>query len=72
VNAYRDFEIETFEIGRGLRHARFWRVDRNPISLDGISMETVNVGMAWPIPEAAMADAKEYIDRMIRWASVGA
>jgi hypothetical protein len=61
----RHFEIETFEIGRGQWHARFRRVDGKPISIDGISLEVLNVGVAWPIPGAAMADAREYIDHMI-------
>jgi hypothetical protein len=65
VSSYLYFEIETFEIGRGLWHARVRRLDRKPISIDGISLEAFDVGVAWPTPEAATADAGEYIDRMI-------
>jgi hypothetical protein len=63
-NGYGHFEIETFEVGRGLWHARFRRADRNHIAIDGVTFETLNVGFAWPTPEAAMADAQKYIDRM--------
>jgi hypothetical protein len=65
VSSYLHFDIETFEIGRGLWHARFRRFDRKPISIDGYSAETLNVGIAWPAPEAAMTDAQEYIKRIV-------
>jgi hypothetical protein len=60
------FEIETFELGRALWHARFRRLDRQPVSIDGVLFETLNIGFAWPTPEAAMADARDYIER-ISW-----
>jgi hypothetical protein len=65
MSSYLHFEIQTFEIGRDLWHARFRRIDRKPISIDGIPLEVLDVGVAWPIAEAAMADARQYIDRMI-------
>jgi hypothetical protein len=65
MSSYLYFEIQTFEVGRGLWHARFRRVDRKPISIDGIPLEAFDVGMAWPTREAALADARECIDRMI-------
>ena len=48
------FEIETFEVGRGLWHARIRRRDRKP---EGFSSEALDVGIAWPRPEAAVTDA---------------
>jgi hypothetical protein len=33
--------------------------------LDGISMDKVELGFAWSRPEAALADARNCIDRMI-------
>ena len=58
------FEIETFELGRALWHARFRRLDRQAVSVDGFLFEVLNIGFAWPTPEAAMADARDYIERM--------
>jgi hypothetical protein len=65
VSGYLDFEIEAVEIGRGQWHARFHRIDRKPMFVDGSAMERVEVGFAWPGPEAALADARHCIDRMI-------
>jgi hypothetical protein len=62
---YLQFEISAFEIGGGQWHARFRRIDGNPMFLDGVSMERVELGFAWPAPEAALADARQCIDRMI-------
>src|SRR4051812_42133324 len=65
MTRYLDFEIEAFEIGRGQWHARFRRIDRKAMFLDGISMDKVELGFAWTEPEAALADARSCIDRMI-------
>jgi hypothetical protein len=65
MSRYLDFEIETFEVGRGLWHARFRRIDGKPILIEGFSSEALHVGIAWPRQEAALADAQQYIDRMI-------
>jgi hypothetical protein len=40
------------------------RTDRQPIAIDGLSFEQVDIGFAWPTSEAATADARDYIDRM--------
>jgi len=43
---YQDFEIESFELGRGLWHARFGRADKQPVVIDGVMFSTLNVGLA--------------------------
>jgi len=63
---YKDFEIEPFELGRGLWHARFGRADRQPVAIDGVLFSTLNVGLAWPSPDAAVDDAKAAIDRLTK------
>ena len=65
MSRYLDFEIETFEVGRGLWHARVRRVDGKAILIEGFSSEAFHVGIAWPTREAAMADARQFIERMI-------
>ena len=65
MTRYSDFEIEAFEIGRGQWHARFRRIDRKAMFVDDIPMERVELGFAWSGPEAALADARDCIDRMI-------
>jgi len=65
MTTYREFEIEAFEIGRGQWHARFRRIDGKPVFVDGLSMNKVELGFAWCQPEAALADARNCIDRMI-------
>jgi hypothetical protein len=65
MSRYLDFEIEAFEVGRGLWHARVRRVDGKSILIEDFSSETFHVGIAWQTREAAIADAKHYIDRMI-------
>jgi hypothetical protein len=62
---YRGFKIETFEIGRYLWHARFGRDDHRPILIDDVEFPFLNVGMAWPTSEAAISDARAFIDSMI-------
>ena len=61
---YDGFKIEPFEAGRGLWHARSWRMDRKPVIIDGVSFSALEVGFAWSDPEAAIADAKTQIDRL--------
>jgi hypothetical protein len=63
---YKDFEIEPFELGRGLWHARFGRTDRQPVAIDGVLFSTLNAGLAWPSPDAAVDDAKAAIDRLTK------
>jgi hypothetical protein len=63
---YRNYEIETFEVGRGLWHARFRRADRRPTLIDGIAFDVLNAALAWPSAEAAGRDAQECIDFMDR------
>jgi hypothetical protein len=62
---YLQFEISAFEIGGGQWHARFRRIDGKSMFFDGVSMERVELGFAWPAPEAALADARQCIDRLI-------
>jgi hypothetical protein len=59
---YHGFNIEPFEAGRGLWHARIRRADLNPVIIDGLSFSTLEVGFAWSNPDAAVADAKTKID----------
>jgi hypothetical protein len=63
---YKNFEIEPFELGRGLWHARFRRADKKPVVLDGVLFSTLNAGLAWPSPDAAVDDAKAAIDRLTK------
>jgi hypothetical protein len=60
---YDRFQIESFEAGKGLWHARIRRTDRQPVVIDGISFAALDVGFAWNDPEEAIADAKSHIDR---------
>ena len=60
---YGGFEIQSFEAGRGLWHARIQRADQTPVVIDGMVFPTLEVGFAWSDPEAAIADAKAHIDR---------
>jgi hypothetical protein len=67
MGAYQDFEIETFELGRGQWHACFRPIDRSkPVMIDGTAFGVVNVGVAWPTSEAALLDARGFIDRMLK------
>jgi hypothetical protein len=63
---YQGFEIEPFELGRGLWHARFGRADKEPVVIDGLKFSTLHVGLAWPNPDAAVDDAKDAIDRLTK------
>ena len=61
---YGGFEIQSFEAGRGLWHARIQRTDQEPVVIDGLSFPALEVGFAWSNPDAAIADAKAHIDRI--------
>jgi hypothetical protein len=63
---YGGFEIQSFEAGRGLWHARIQRADLAPVVIDGMSFPTLEVGFAWSDPDAAIAHAKAYIDQNMR------
>ena len=60
---YGGFEIKSFEVGKGLWHARILRADHEPVVIDGICFPMLEVGFAWSDPDAAIADAKSLIDR---------
>jgi hypothetical protein len=58
------FEIESFEAGTGLWHARIKRADLRPFIIDGVSFAALEVGFAWHDADAAIADAKNQIERL--------
>ncbi|HXI05527.1 MAG: hypothetical protein ACRC1G_00155 [Bradyrhizobium sp.] len=60
---YNGFDIESFEAGTGLWHARIRRADHRPVVIDGIAFAEIEIGFAWHDPEAAIADAKSHIER---------
>ena len=60
---HNGFQIEPFEAGKGLWHARVRRADLMPIIIDGLAFPTLEVGFAWSDPDAAIADAKAHIDQ---------
>ena len=69
---YDGFQIETFEAGRGLWHARIRRADFEPVIIDGVSFPELEVGFAWSNADAAVADARTRIDYLNqRSANVG-
>jgi hypothetical protein len=70
---YEGFAIESFEAGKGLWHARLRRADLKPVSIGGVSFSALEIGFAWPDPDAAIADAKNQIDRLNlkRYATAG-
>jgi hypothetical protein len=59
---YDGFQIEPFEAGQGLWHARIRRADLKPVVIDGVLFSTLEIGFAWSDPDAAVADAKTKID----------
>jgi hypothetical protein len=65
TSPYAGFDIESFEAGKGLWHARIRRADQQPVVIDGISFAALDVGFAWNDPEQAIADAKSHIDRFV-------
>jgi hypothetical protein len=60
---YGEFEISSFEAGKGLWHARVQRANQEPIVIDGVSFPKLEVGFVWPDPDSAVAHAKTVIDR---------
>src|SRR5450631_44302 len=66
------FQIESFEAGKDLWHARIRRADQKPVVIDGVLFSTLEVGFAWSSRDAAVADAKTQIDHLNqRSATVG-
>jgi len=63
---YGGFEIESFEAGKGLWHARIRRMDSEPVIIDGVMFSALEVGFAWSDRDAAVADAKTQIDHLNR------
>ena len=63
---YEGFQIEVFEAGRSLWHARIRRADLKPVIIDGVSCPELEVGFAWTNPEAAVSDAKTRIDYLVQ------
>ena len=65
---HQGYDIEAFEAGRGLWHARIRRADMSPLVINGYAFPSLEVGFAWDDPDAAIADAKHHIDRFgHRW-----
>ncbi|HLZ02612.1 MAG TPA: hypothetical protein VKR55_10740 [Bradyrhizobium sp.] len=65
---YQEYDIESFEAGRGLWHARIRRTDSSPLVINGYAFPALEVGFAWSDPDAAIADARHHIDRFKhRW-----
>jgi hypothetical protein len=65
---YQGYDIEAFEAGRSLWHARIRRTDMTPLVINGYPFTSLEVGFAWDSPDAAIADAKHHIDRFgHRW-----
>ena len=60
---YGGFDIESFQAGKDLWHARIRRADHKPLIIDGIAFAALDIGFAWNNPEQAIADAKIHIDR---------
>jgi hypothetical protein len=66
MSVYGNFEIETFELGLNQWHASVRNIDRSrPIMIDDASFGVLHVGIAWPTSEAALVDARAFINRMI-------
>jgi hypothetical protein len=66
VHLYDGFDIESFEAGRNLWHARIRRADATPVVIDGVLFPVLELGFAWSDPDAAIADAKSHIDHFGR------
>jgi len=62
---YLEFDIQTMELGLDLWHASVCRADGNPIFLQEVPFNKIEVGMAWPTSIAACNDAMRFIDRLI-------
>ena len=61
---YRDFTVETFEVGADQWYARVRRRDKAGFVLDSLHLRHLDVGTAWPTAEDAINDACRFIDRM--------
>jgi len=59
---YRNYEVESFEAGRGLWHARYRPADRAPIFIDGFEFNYLYGRIACRSSEAAVAEAQQCID----------
>ena len=66
ARCYDGFDIESFEAGRDLWHARIRRADAAPLIIDGVPFPVLELGFAWSDPDAAIADAISHIDRFGR------
>jgi hypothetical protein len=66
AHLYDGFDIESFEAGRNLWHARIRRADAAPVVIDGVLFPVLELGVAWSDPDAAIADAKGHIDQFGR------
>jgi hypothetical protein len=66
VYLYDGFDIESFEAGRNLWHARIRRADATPVVIDGVLFPVLELGIAWSDPDAAIADARSHIDQFGR------
>src|SRR2546430_9637026 len=62
---YDGFDIESFEAGKGLWHARIRPADQRPVVIDGISFSAPDVGFASNDPQQAIADAQRHIHRFV-------
>jgi hypothetical protein len=70
THLYDDYDIESFEAGRGLWHARIRRADQLPVVINGCPFPALEVGFAWFNEDAAVEHAKQHIDRFKhRWAT---
>jgi hypothetical protein len=70
THLYDDYDIESFEAGRGLWHARIRRADQRPVVINGCPFPSLEVGFAWTDKDAAIAHAKQVVDRFKRsWAT---
>jgi hypothetical protein len=66
AHLYDGFDIESFEAGRNLWHARIRRADAMPVVIDGVLFPVLELGFAWSDPDAAIADAINHIDQFGR------
>jgi hypothetical protein len=70
THLYDGFSIECFEAGRGLWHARIRRADLEPLMIEGETFPLLEMGIAWPDQQAAVADAMSHIDRdKLHWSN---
>jgi hypothetical protein len=63
TTSYDGFDIEAFEAGQGLWHARIKRLHSTAAALDGVLFPAQELGFAWSDRAAAIAHAKHHIDR---------